>query len=69
MGLVESEVAMNHEELTDEAIDYILEGIQTDHLNDWERSFVESIGDQWQRNRRLSDKQKEVLGKLWDRQP
>ena len=67
--MAESKVAMNHEELTDEAIDYILEGIQTDRLNDWERNFVESIGDQWQRNRRLSDKQKEVLGKLWDRQP
>lgn len=60
---------MKQEELTDKAIDYILEGINTDHLSDWERSFVESISDQWARNHRLSDRQKEVLGNIWDKQP
>lgn len=60
---------MKPEELTDQAIDYILSGIDTDRLSSWERSFVESVSDQWTRNRRLSDRQKEVLGNIWDKQP
>jgi hypothetical protein len=60
---------MKQEELTEKAIDYILDGIQTEHLSDWERGFVESVSDQWTRNRKLSDRQKEVLGKIWDKQP
>ena len=59
---------MKQEELTDKAIDYILEGIDTDRLTDWEQSFVESVSDQWQRNRHLSDRQKEILGNIWDKQ-
>jgi hypothetical protein len=57
------------EELTDKAVDYILDGVTTDHLTDWEKQFIESINDQWTRSRKLSDKQKEVLGKIWDKQP
>ncbi len=60
---------MKQEELTDNAIDYILDGIQVERLNDWERSFVESVSDHWVRHRRLSDKQKEILGRIWDKQP
>lgn len=60
---------MNAEELTDKAIDYILDGIQTERLSDWERNFIESVDDQWTRNRKLSDRQKEVLGQIWDKQP
>src|SRR5690348_17238782 len=60
---------VKQEELTDQAIDYILEGINIDRLSDWEQSFVESISDQWTRNRRLTDRQKEVLGNIWDKQP
>ena len=60
---------MKLEELTDKAIDYILGAIDTDRLSQWENSFIESISDQWTRNRRLSDRQKEVLGNIWDRQP
>jgi hypothetical protein len=59
---------MKLQELTDQAIDYIINGIDTDQLTDWEQSFIESVSDQWLRNRRLSDKQKEVLGKIWDKQ-
>ena len=59
---------MELSELTDKAIDYILDGIQTERLSDWERNFVESVSDQWIRNRRLSDRQKEILGKIWDKQ-
>ena len=59
---------MEPSELTDKAIDYILDGIQTERLSDWERNFVESVSDQWIRNRRLSDRQKEILGNIWDKQ-
>ena len=60
---------MKQEELTDQAIDYILSGLELDRLSAWEQSFVESISDQWTRNRRLSERQKEVLGNIWDKQP
>jgi hypothetical protein len=60
---------MKQEELTDQAIDYIVSGINVDHLSAWELSFYESVSDQWHRNRRLSDRQKEVLGNIWDKQP
>ena len=59
---------MKEEELTDKAIDYILEGMDTDRLTGWEQSFVESVSDQWARNRHLSDRQKEILGNIWDKQ-
>jgi hypothetical protein len=58
---------MELNELTDQAIDYILDGIEMDDLSEWEASFVESISDQWTRKRWLSDKQKEVLGRIWDK--
>jgi len=56
---------MELSELTDKAIDYIL--AEEPRITTWERSFVESIADQWQRNRHLTDKQKEVLGRIWDK--
>ena len=37
---------MKQEELTDQAIDYILAGLELDRLSAWEQSFVESISDQ-----------------------
>lgn len=59
---------MEQEELTDKAIDYILEGLSTEkRLTQWEQNFVESVTDQWSGRRSLSDKQKEVLGKIWDK--
>lgn len=60
---------MRLEELTDKAIDYIMDGMLTDHLSDWEKNFFESVSEQWTRNRKLSDKQKEILGNIWDKQP
>jgi hypothetical protein len=61
---------MELHELTDKAIDYILDELEapTKPLSPSTQSFVESIADQWRRNRRLSDPQKEALGKIWDRQ-
>jgi hypothetical protein len=55
-------------ELTDKAIDYILDGLKDNlKLTSWEKNFVESVTDQWGRNRSLSEKQKETLGKIWDK--
>ncbi len=60
---------MELSELTDKAIDYILGELSDQHpkLSVWENSFVESIADQWTKRRSLSDKQKEILGKIWDK--
>jgi hypothetical protein len=59
---------MRPEELTDKAIDFMFaQGFEK--LSAWETSFVESVEDQWTRNRRLSDRQKEILGNIWDKQP
>jgi hypothetical protein len=60
---------MRQEELTDEAIDYICAGMCVDELSAWERSFFESVADQRERRRSLSDRQKEILGQIWDKQP
>jgi hypothetical protein len=60
--------AMKPEELTNDAIDYILDNlIDERRLTAWEKSFVESVNDQWERNRRLSERQKEILGNIWDK--
>ena len=59
---------MKSEELTDDAVDYILSGLSSEgRLNDWEKNFIESIDDQWSHRRSLSDRQREVLGKIWDK--
>jgi hypothetical protein len=60
---------MKLEELDDKAIDFIIDGMNTDFLNGWEKYFFTSVSEQWQRARRLSDKQKEILGRIWDKQP
>lgn len=65
---------MELSELTDKAIDYIVEGLCDEAAKDrpklskWETDFLISIEEQWRKNRWLSDKQKEVLGKIWDKQ-
>jgi hypothetical protein len=59
---------MDTNEMTDKAIDYSLDGLASERrLTEWEKNFVESITDQWTSRHSLSDKQKEVLGKIWDR--
>lgn len=60
---------MTPDEMTDEAVDYIFASYEPARLSKWELSFVESVEDQWKRNRRLSDRQKEVLGNIWEKQP
>ena len=59
---------MDQAELTDKAIDYILDGLANEkRMTEWEKNFIESVTDQWTSRRSLSDKQKDVLGKIWDR--
>jgi len=36
-------------------------------LTDWERTFVDSISDQLTKGRRLSEKQAELLDRIWER--
>lgn len=59
---------MDLEELTDKAIVYILDQLASEtRLTEWEKGFVESVSDQWERRRSLSEKQREILGKIWDK--
>ena len=57
---------MRLEELDPSAIDYLMENMDDSKLGKWEKSFFYSVKDQWERNRKLSDKQKEKLGEIWD---
>jgi hypothetical protein len=65
---------MELSELTDKAVDYIIDALcdqlamDRPKINDWERNFIICVEDQWRNHRRLSDKQKEILGKIWDKQ-
>jgi len=59
---------LKSEEMTDEAIDYIFSNADTDKMSTWEQSFFESVNDQWVKRRTLTDKQKFVLGNIWDKQ-
>lgn len=59
---------MELNELTTEAINHIIANMGTDRLTKWEQDFFESICDQWENRKFLSDKQKLTLGKIWDKQ-
>jgi hypothetical protein len=64
---------MELSEITEKAIDYMVEALCDElaqdkpKLSEWERNFIISIEEQWRNRRSLSDKQKEVLGKIWDK--
>jgi hypothetical protein len=60
---------MRPEELTENAIDHIVDNMEIASLSAWELSFYESVSDQWKRSHRLSERQKEILGQIWDKQP
>ena len=34
-------------------------------LSDWERNFIESVSDQWDRKHWLSDRQEEILERIY----
>jgi hypothetical protein len=60
-------------EFTEKAIDYIIDGLCDElamdrpKLSKWERDFTISVEEQWRKKRWLSDKQKEILGRIWDK--
>lgn len=65
---------MDLAEITDKAIDYMLPQLQdlaeidSPRLTEWEREqFLPSVIEQWHRKRWLSPKQKEIIGKIWDK--
>jgi hypothetical protein len=54
--------------LDPERLDEVVSGLlDDDRLTKWERSFVESIGEQLDRGNTLSERQLEVLEKIWVR--
>ncbi len=64
---------MELSELTDKAIDYIIDGLCDElakdrpKLNSWERGFIISVEEQWRNKRSLTDNQKTKLGQVWDK--
>lgn len=65
---------MELSEITDKALDYMLPDLESrvavddPKLSQWEKEqFIPSIIEQWSRVRRLTDRQKEILGKIWDK--
>ena len=51
----------------DELLKHMIETIngEGEDLSDWEISFMESITDQWDRKGYLSDKQKEIVERIY----
>lgn len=65
---------MELHEITDKALDYMMPELETlVHIGDpklsaWEKEqFLPSVIEQWTRRRKLSDKQKEIIGRIWDK--
>ena len=56
---------MMPEELTENAITHIIENTDINQLNSWEKNFFESVSDAWHHRHFLTDRQKEILGKIW----
>ena len=55
-------------ELSDADVDLILDGLDESKLGEWEKGFVSSVKTYWQKNKKLSDKQKKRLIELWNKQ-
>lgn len=51
------------DKLTQHMIDSV--NYEGEALTDWEEDFMESITDQWDRKKSLSDRQKEVLERIY----
>lgn len=62
---------MKYEEITDKALDYMLPELETSQnpkLTEWEREvFIPSIARQWKQKRKLTDRQREIVGQIWDK--
>lgn len=56
--------------LHDDEVDNVLEALDAhfgDRLSPWEVDFLASVGDQWEQRRSLSDKQRAVVERIWER--
>jgi hypothetical protein len=53
--------------MTNELIQHMLDALQTPHkeLTKWEENFLESIGDQFEKRGSLSDRQTEILERIY----
>ena len=64
---------MKVEELTDKALDYMLPALKAladdndQRLSEFEKQFIPSVFVQWGRVRKMSPKQREIIGKIWDK--
>ena len=60
---------MELSELDEKGLNYIFANVDLDdrRITKWERGFIESVADQWERKKFLTDRQKETLGKIWDK--
>jgi hypothetical protein len=59
---------MKPQELTDSAINQILDNLDDSKLSEWEKGFLVSVRAYWKKNKKLSDKQKKRLGEIWETQ-
>lgn len=66
-------MGMKIEEVTDKALDYMLPWLQDlakaddRRFSDFEKQFIPSVVAQWARARKMSPKQREIIGKIWDK--
>jgi hypothetical protein len=54
--------------ITESEADWILSQLDHDLLTDWESGFVQSIAEVRKRGLRLTNKQADVLSRIWDKQ-
>lgn len=65
---------MELNEITDKALDYMMPDLESrvavddPKLSEWEKEqFLPSVIEQWHRKRWMSDKQKQIIGRIWDK--
>lgn len=54
--------------VSDERIDQLFREIDRSQLTEWEQKFMQSTGEYWKKNRRLSDKQRNRLDEIGRKQ-
>ncbi len=51
--------------MTKDRLKWIISGIDFNKLNDWEENFVSSLEEQFDRRGNLTDKQEEIVERLY----
>ena len=59
---------MKAQAMTDSAISQILENLDGSKLSEWEKGFFTSVKTQWEKKKKLSEKQSKRLGEMWEKQ-